>query len=89
MVLLAAMLHDGSGVAQDNKAAARWLLKALRGGSDDAHKQVRTNTRVWSAEFKRELQRLMKEEGLYSGAIDGEFGLGFRAALDKLKPPKQ
>jgi TPR repeat protein len=89
MVVFAAMLHDGVPVPRDPVAAARWMVKALRAGNTVAHSETRGDTRIWSTDFKRELQRLMKAEGVYSGPIDGNFGASWRAALDKLKPPKQ
>jgi hypothetical protein len=56
-------------------------------GDAAAHRVMRSNAKAWSAEFRRELQRLMQEEGVYSGAVDGNTGAAFREALDKLKGP--
>jgi len=92
LVTLSALLESGlnKDIERNSKAAARWFLRALRAGDSTAHDEMRASTAPWSAEFRRELQRLMKEEGLYSGPINGNIGAAaFRAALDKLKPPKQ
>jgi TPR repeat protein len=86
MIQWSAMLEAGRGVGRDQRAAAQWMFKSLRAGDATAHEHMRTNAGKWSPEFRRELQRLMKEEGAYSGPIDGRTGAGFRAALDKLKP---
>lgn len=43
-----------------------------------------TNANAWSKDFRRELQRLMKEAGVYDGAIDGSFGPGVRRAIEAL-----
>ena len=45
---------------------------------------MKTNSRAWNVAFRRELQRLMKQEGVYTGAIDGQFGPGTNRAIDKL-----
>ena len=92
LVTLSALLESGlnKDIERNSKAAARWFLRALRAGDSTAHDEMRASTAPWSAEFRRELQRLMKEDGFYSGPINGNIGAAaFRAALDKLKPPKQ
>ncbi len=39
----------------------------------------------WSQSSRRELQRLiMKEEGVYTGPIDGKFGPGTKRAIEAL-----
>ncbi len=38
----------------------------------------------WSADFRRALQRKLKDEGHYAGDIDGRMGGGIKDALDRL-----
>jgi uncharacterized protein len=83
-----ARAHSGGlGVAKDQKQAAEYLLKALHAGDDLAHKEMATNAAGWGKEFRLELQRLMRDAGVYDGPIDGKFGPGTKRALEVLKPP--
>ena len=84
MAILAIAYDEGKGVSKDRRVAAAWVYKALRRGDDFAVKQMTTNANTWSWEFRRELQRLMKESGVYSGAIDGQFGPGTKRAIEAL-----
>ena len=45
-------------------------------------KSMTGDWRTWNRDFRRQIQRLMKEKGVYSGAIDGSFGPGTRRAMD-------
>ncbi len=45
---------------------------------------VSSNAIAWSKPFRRELQRLTKEEGVYSGPIDGKFGPKTKRAIEAL-----
>jgi hypothetical protein len=79
---LAAMVDSGRGVGQkDPEQAAELIMRALSMGNDFSYKQMTENSRTWSVEFRRSMQRRMKEEGIYSGAIDGEFGQSTNAAI--------
>lgn len=81
---LAYSYDNGLGVAKDREQAAEYMLKALKADLEHARNQMLQNSSSWSAEFRRELQRLLKEEGYYSGAIDGAFGPATRAAIEGL-----
>ncbi len=84
MYNLAQAHEDGKGTSTNQKAAARYMFDSLRGGHEDAVKEMTTNARSWSKPFRRELQRLMKIDGIYSGPIDGEFGSGTKRAVEAL-----
>lgn len=81
---LALAYDHGRGMSRDPEEAAREMLKALKGGHIFAEQQMLTNSNIWSDAFRRALQRLMKEDGVYSGTIDGKFGAGTRRAIKAL-----
>ncbi|MEC9367800.1 MAG: caspase family protein [Pseudomonadota bacterium] len=81
---LALMYEEGQGVGKDATTAASYMLRALKAGEEDSYKEMRTNANAWSVQFRRELQRLMQQEGVYSGAIDGQFGPGTIQAVEAL-----
>ena len=77
-----ALMHEiGQGVAKDSNAAAGYMLKALKAGNKDHISAAIENYKRFSSEFRRELQRLMKEAGAYEGEIDGQMGPGTRQAI--------
>jgi TPR repeat protein len=70
---LAAMLDSGRGVARkDPEQAADLILQALEMRNDFSYRQMTQNSRAWSQEFRRELQKKLHDAGVYSGRIDGE-----------------
>jgi TPR repeat protein len=70
---LAAMLDSGRGVARkDPEQAAGLILQALQMHNEFTLQQMTKNSRAWSLEFRRALQRKLRDAGVYSGKIDGE-----------------
>jgi hypothetical protein len=84
MYALGWMYDGGRGVAQDRRAAARHVFDALRLRDSLTVEQMTTQSSNWSKDFRRELQRLMKEAGVYDGRIDGSFGADMRRAIGAL-----
>ena len=84
MFNLAGMYEQGRGVAQDRRAAARHVFDALRLRDPGVVETLTAKSSDWSKDFHRELQRLMKEAGVYDGDIDGLFGPGMRRAIEAL-----
>ncbi len=78
---LAAMLDNGRGVARDPEQAVELILRSLRGGNEFTHRQMTQNHTAYTREFRMALQRRLKDEGLYTGAIDGEFGQSTQGAV--------
>jgi TPR repeat protein len=79
---LAAMLDSGRGVPQkDPERAAELIMRALGMGNDFSYKQMTENATTWTKDFRRSMQRRLKDEGLYTGPIDGEFGQSTSAAI--------
>jgi len=70
---LAAMLDSGRGVPRkDPEQAADLMLRALEMRNEFSYKQMTQNSRAWSPEFRRALQRKLQNAGVFSGRIDGE-----------------
>ena len=84
MLNLGSMYEYGQSVARDRPRAAGLVARAIKGGSNYALTSMVSNSNQWSRQFRRELQRVMREEGYYDGRIDGSFGAGTRRALKRL-----
>jgi TPR repeat protein len=78
---LALMLEEGRGTDKDTGEAARWLLTSIKNGDAFTLEQMTTAATSWSVETRKELQKLLKRDGLYSGPVDGEFGASMKKAL--------
>lgn len=70
----AAAILDGTDKENDPVTAAAWMEKALRLGQKGAVYQMKENATAWSLKFRKALQQRLAEAGVYSGAIDGQFG---------------
>jgi hypothetical protein len=67
------MLDSGRGVARkDPEQAASLVLQALDLRNQFTLQQMTKNSRAWSPDFRRALQRKLRDAGFYSGKIDGE-----------------
>ena len=84
MFRLAKLYNAGKGVARDDAEAARLIAEALRLGSDYVVDQMTNNSQVWGRQFRLELQRVLKAEGVFQGPIDGSFGPATKNAIKKL-----
>lgn len=78
---LAALLDAGRGVPRDSEQAAELIMRSLRAGHEFSYQQMLKNGQGYSREFRQALQRRLKEEGSYTGPIDGDFGQTTQAAL--------
>lgn len=77
-----AVLHDeGKGVPRDTAAAADYLLQAYRQGHKGARADLLQKFGSWSVGTRKEIQRQLKEAGLYSGPVSGRFDGDTRRAL--------
>ena len=73
------------GVALPQTAgAAQLMLKAVEGGSESSLKRMRDSLRRWQPDFRRELQRLLRDAGVYDGPMDGSFSPEKLTALEAL-----
>lgn len=85
MYALGLMYQSGRGVGRDVVAASQWVLKAVQAGDTTALEQVTSNGTGWNSDFRREMQNRLKEAGVYSGPIDGNFGPATKAAIEEFK----
>jgi TPR repeat protein len=81
---LAVILEEGRGTRRDFVEAAFLIYRALQKGDAHSFEQMTTNATNWDVEFRRELQKLLKRDGHYSGPLDGSFGGSTQAALKKV-----
>ena len=84
MYMIGYMHELGKGVSRNGKRAAPWVMKALKARHQFSVKEMTTNANGWSLSFRKELQRLMANEGYYNGAIDGKFGSGTFEAVRRV-----
>ena len=79
---LAAMADNGKGLDRDPEYAATLMMQALDLRYEFSRSQMTENANNWTREFRRALQRKLRDAGFYSGNIDGEFGATTTAAVD-------
>ena len=58
----------GRGVPKNARLAAEWVFKALSRGAAFSINQMANNPNGYSDAFRRELQRLLTQAGVYDGA---------------------
>lgn len=81
---LAGLLAGGRGVKTDSEEAALWASRAIARNNDFTIEQMLTNSVAWGLPFRKALQRQLKEQGVYSGPIDGKFGSTTQTAINTL-----
>jgi tetratricopeptide (TPR) repeat protein len=74
----------GRGVPVDEKEAARWIFAALEKGDSFATKEMTTNAMEWTIRFRAELQKRLRDAGVYSGRAEGDVGPDFSEAIAAL-----
>lgn len=81
---LGAAYDAGRGTQKDPRLAAQWIFKAVKAGNSFSIAQMNTNAAAYTNQFRREFQKLLRDAGVYDGAIDGEFGPSTKAAVQAL-----
>ena len=71
------MYLEGEGTQKDDQSGMKWMLKAEQNGNDN----FSSNLSYWSNSRLRIAQTILRDEGFYTGAIDGAFGPASMAAL--------
>lgn len=84
MFYLCFLYDQGLGTSIDPGMAADWMIRAIRAQSVQAAEYLIRKPWEFSAAFRRELQKRLKEAGYYEGAIDGKLGPGSRRAIADL-----
>ncbi len=81
---LAIAYDRGRGVEQNRRLAAEWMFKAIKAGSKFSVAQMIENPAAYSTQFRRQLEVLMSDAGIYHGPVNGRFGPGFKSAVEAL-----
>lgn len=79
---LAVMADGGRGMIRDPELAAGLVLQALAQSYDFSYRQLRQSWHSWSGDFRKALQRRLRDAGLYAGDLDGELGEPTQVAID-------
>lgn len=78
-------LYDwGLGTKTDAKEAVRWAVAAVESGDATKLAELKGSADNFTEDFRKELQTILKDRGVYSGTADGIFGATTLDALDKL-----
>jgi TPR repeat protein len=78
-------LYDkGLGTSPDIREAGRLAIASMEGGEAPFITDMKNGAPTFSREFRKEIQRVLRQRGLYSGPIDGVFGATTANAIDKL-----
>jgi TPR repeat protein len=79
---LAALYDKGKGVPRDPEKAAELVLQAIEMNNQFSYQQMTRNSHAWSAEFRRALQKRLRDAGAFTGRIDGTIGASTITALN-------
>ena len=80
---LAWMLQSGLGVTRKDPAeAARLMMNALERRNEFSFQQMTQGFGAWSKDFRTALQKALRDAGLYTGTVDGEFGQATIKAIE-------
>ena len=75
------LLDAGRGVPRDSEQAAELLMRSLRTGHEFTYMQMMKNGNGYTRELRLSMQLRLKDEGVYNGPIDGDFGQTTQGAL--------
>ncbi len=78
------LYYNGNGLRRNFKEAAHWIARGMTGRPDFAKEFTASKAKTWNNSFRQNLQRELRNRGLYSGAIDGSFGPATRRAVERL-----
>ena len=77
------MLDRGKGVERrDPEQAAELMLRALEMRNQFSYQMMQRNSNAFSADFRRALQRRLRDAGVFDGRIDGSIRASTMAAID-------
>ena len=80
---LALNYNAGSGFDKNPELAAQYFLQALSNGSKSARKRLFEQPKKMSRSTRREVQKRLRDNGVYQGRIDGNLGPSSRRAMDQ------
>jgi TPR repeat protein len=78
-------LYDqGLGTQTDAVEAARLAAAAIAGGETTFINDMKAGAANYSADFRKQLQKQLKDKGFYTGPLDGVFGATTTNAIDRM-----
>lgn len=80
---VASFIDDGHIPDAGPEQAAEYLYRGIRGGSDKVLEALSLQSDSFKSETRIALQGLLKDNGFYSGKLDGSFGKGTVKSLRK------
>ena len=84
MFNVAQAYDSGNGLPYNPVQAARWIYAAVRLDHEYSIRRMSTDALGWTPAFRVEMQRLLKQAGLYTGPLDGGFGSEVHRAVQQL-----
>lgn len=80
---LAFLYDEGRGVEKNAIQAANYLLASYKAGNKAARLDIRLKSLAWTFATRREIQKQLTSEGLYTGRVHGIFDTPTRKALER------
>ena len=81
---LGILYRIGKGVARSDTEAAYWVVRSLKLGDKYLVSELMRNPSVLSADDRKWLQEVLRDEGTYKGPINGTFTPEVRTAMEAL-----
>ena len=85
---LSRLYDQGLGTSVDAKEAVRWAVAAVERGDTGKLEELKTQPTNFSANFRKEFQKVLKERGYFRGVVNGDFGADTMSAIDSLAAGK-
>ncbi|MCB1445635.1 MAG: SEL1-like repeat protein [Rhizobiaceae bacterium] len=85
---LSRLYDQGLGTSVDAKEAVRWAVAAVERGDTGKLDELKTSPGNFSANFRKEFQKVLKERGYFRGVVNGDFGADTMIAIDSLAAGK-
>jgi TPR repeat protein len=81
---LSRLYDQGLGTRANPEEAARWAVASVEGGDAGKLQELKGSPANFTPQFRKEVQSILKRRGLYTGPIDGDFGVATQSAIDRL-----
>jgi len=75
------LYHNGQGVGRDFATAAEYAYRALLAADGHAISRLSDPSKNWHLDFIRRLQELLRQDGSYTGTLDGRVGPQLQQAI--------
>jgi TPR repeat protein len=84
MFNLGILYRVGKGVAKDDDEAKKWVIASFKRGDAYLVNELIRNPNILVLPDRKWVQTLLRDEGTYSGPIDGKFSPAVREAMEGL-----